>query len=142
MLADVGCCGVGVGAAGGCAACGGGDVVDDSLEFRGDSFRGFVVGRRRFVFGNRGLEFCLCLLTRAFCFGFIARSASDATFFEEAGVTAADDFGDGGEIVLALDGFDFETPIVRAVGPAFSKLTSDATSERAADVGNVKTFDP
>ena len=42
-------------------------------------------------------------------------------FFEEAGVAAADDFGDGGKVVLAFDGFDSESAIVGPVWPAIAE---------------------
>ena len=51
-LADVVGGGVGVGGAGGFAARCGRDVIDESLEFGGDGFGGFVVGRGRM--GSRG----------------------------------------------------------------------------------------
>ncbi len=74
-----------------------------------------------------------------FCDG--ARRPSRLIRLQQPDVTAADDFGHGGEIVLAFDGFHFELAVIGAVGPAVLETDERGDGESAADVGDVEAFD-
>src|ERR1017187_72136 len=56
-------------------------------------------------------------------------------------VSSPHDFGNRSKIILAFDGCDFESPVIRTVGPAIFETDERCHRKRAADVGNIESFD-
>ena len=91
----------------------------------------------RFI--HQRLQFLRDGVTVVVIFGFLRRR--DA-FIQQPRVTPPHHFRHARKIILTLDGFDFEPAIIRAVGPAIFEAHQRRHGERAADVGNIETFDP
>lgn len=105
----------------------------DGFFFFGEADDGDVVEAEGVELGSGGVELAFAAVDDDEGREFFAEA-------DEAGVAAADDFGDAGEVVLAFDGADAVAAVGGGVGFSVTEGDHGGDFVEVGDVGDVEAF--